>query len=73
LKQNGFQSYVAQNIEDAEKRILEIIAPDEKVGIGGSVTLREMGILEKLEKRGSSNEQQKNWYKKSMFYSRVLR
>lgn len=53
LKQNGFQPYIAQSIEDAEKRILELVAPNEKVGVGGSVTLREIGILEKLEKRGN--------------------
>jgi L-lactate utilization protein LutB len=53
LKQNGFQSYVAQSIEDARKRILELIAFNEKVGVGGSVTIREIGILQELEKRGN--------------------
>ncbi|MGC8576601.1 MAG: lactate utilization protein [Thermoproteota archaeon] len=53
LKQNGFQSYVAQSIEDARKRILELIAFNEKVGVGGSVTIREIGIIQELEKRGN--------------------
>ncbi|MEM0003403.1 MAG: lactate utilization protein [Thermoproteota archaeon] len=53
LKQNGFQPFISQSIEDAEKIILKLVDPSEKVGVGGSVTLREIGIIEKLRKRGN--------------------
>jgi len=43
--------YVKAKVE-AVQEILKQITPGMKIGIGGSVTLRELGILEKLEAQG---------------------
>jgi len=40
--------YVKTKVE-AVQEVLKQITPKKKIGIGGSLTLRELGILEKLE------------------------
>jgi L-lactate utilization protein LutB len=54
MKKKGFDPYFFETAADARHFIIERIAPQETVGIGGSVTLRdEMGIVEALRKRGN--------------------
>jgi hypothetical protein len=43
--------YVKTKVEGVQE-VLKQIGPNKKIGIGGSVTLRELGILEKLEAQG---------------------
>jgi hypothetical protein len=47
---NGF---FAENIEEAQPKILSLIPEHATVGIGDSATLRQMGILKLLRDRGS--------------------
>jgi L-lactate utilization protein LutB len=44
---------------EAREEVLNRIPPEATVGIGGSVTLRQMGLVEALEKRG--NEVFNHW------------
>jgi L-lactate utilization protein LutB len=52
LKKNEMEAVYFQTAAEAKEEILRRIPPRAKVGVGGSVTLREMGIIEALEKRG---------------------
>lgn len=52
LKSNGFDAFFAKTKEDALEKILKIIPEGSKVGIAGSLTIREIGIDEALDKRG---------------------
>ncbi len=54
LKKKGFDPHFFETAEEAGRFIIEHIEPQETVGIGGSVTLRqELGIVEALRKRGN--------------------
>jgi len=53
LKKNGFDVVYAPNREDALKILLSSIPANARVGVGGSVTLREVGIVEALKNRGN--------------------
>ena len=53
LKKNGFEAIFAKTREDALQKALEIIPLDAKVGIGGSITIRELGLVESLINRGN--------------------
>ena len=52
LKKNEMEAVYFPTAVEAREEILRRIPSGSRVGIGGSVTLREMGILEALEKRG---------------------
>ncbi|MBN1622630.1 MAG: lactate utilization protein [Endomicrobiales bacterium] len=52
LKKNNFSVIVAENREDANKKILEIINSKDSVGVGGSMSIKELGLVELLKKRG---------------------
>lgn len=54
LEKRDFQAVYATNIDEANQTLLEKIPVDASVGVGGSVTIRELGILEELEKRGNT-------------------
>ena len=45
LKNNNMQVYVVDNKEAAYKKVSELINKGDKIGVGGSVTLDECGIL----------------------------
>jgi len=53
LRKNGFEAVYAPDKAEAVSRILEIVPSDALVGLGGSVTLREMGLPEALKARGN--------------------
>jgi L-lactate utilization protein LutB len=54
LNSSGFfASYVASK-DEALRRVLGMIPADAKVGVGGSVTIREIGLVEALVQRGNS-------------------
>ncbi|MCX8192155.1 MAG: lactate utilization protein, partial [Nitrososphaerales archaeon] len=53
LTKNGFNVLYVPKKEDALKKILEMVPMDAKVGVGGSLTIREMGLIEALKNRGN--------------------
>ncbi|HHX27589.1 MAG: lactate utilization protein [Bacillota bacterium] len=53
LNRVGFTGIYAANREDALKAVLEAIPQGASVGIGGSVTVRALGIHEALKARGN--------------------
>lgn len=63
LNQNGFNAHLARSIDEAKEKILGLIDKNESVAIGGSVTIREIGIIEELERRG--NKVLQHWIKAS--------
>ena len=61
LIRNGFQVKIFNNVSKAKDSLLSQIKKDESVGIGGSMTVQEMGIYEDLKDRG--NEIYWHWKK----------
>ena len=59
LKKNEMEALYFPTAEAARNEVLKRIPPAAKVGIGGSVTLREIGLLEALRQRG--NEVYDHW------------
>ncbi len=53
LRKRGMDARVAAGREAAVEEVLSIIPPGADVGCGGSVTIRELGLLEKLRERGN--------------------
>ena len=59
LRKNGFTVFYVSSKAEALKKTLEMIPCDAKVGIGGSVTIREIGLPKALKERG--NPLADNW------------
>jgi hypothetical protein len=53
LESHGFKALFAGTKEDAVREILTQIPPERSIGVGGSVTIRSLGVLERLEKQGN--------------------
>jgi len=53
LCKNGFTAKFVATKEEALREIIQLIPENASVGIPGSVTIRELGAIEKLEKRGN--------------------
>jgi hypothetical protein len=53
LEKRNFSACYCTDKTAARKKILQKISRSASVGIGGSVTIRELDIIEKLEKRGN--------------------
>lgn len=53
LNGRDFDAAYFSDVEQANDELLRTIPTNASVGIGGSVTIRELGIIEKLEKRGN--------------------
>ena len=62
LESNGFKTIIASDKNEALVEALRIIPENAKVGIGGSVTVREVGLVSELSKRG--NDVLENWSRK---------
>jgi L-lactate utilization protein LutB len=52
LERNGFDVVYYPSAEEALVGVLEMVPEGASVGLGGSVTLREMGLVDALEARG---------------------
>ena len=59
LRDNGMNAIFVPTAQQAKAKVLEMIPGEAKVGIGGSVTIRQMGLLEALFERG--NEVLEHW------------
>ena len=53
LERNQFKTLLAMSRKEAIDSVLELIPVGVKVGIGGSVTIRELGLVEALAQRGN--------------------
>ncbi len=53
LENHGFKVFVTSTKEDAVQKVLELIPADANIGVGGSVTIRELGLIEALTERGN--------------------
>jgi len=53
LRKNGFNVLNVETTDAAKQEILKMIKEDEVVGIGGSLTIRELGVIEELMSRGN--------------------
>ena len=51
LKKNGFEALYAADQAQAREEILKRVTESETVGVGGSMTIREIGVLEDLTNR----------------------
>ncbi|MFQ6086759.1 MAG: lactate utilization protein [Candidatus Bathyarchaeia archaeon] len=54
LKRNGFQTFFVSTRADALDKVLSLISSNADVGIGGSVTIREIKLIEALTARGNA-------------------
>ena len=54
LKANGFEVIYADNAKEALDKVMFLIPKEAKVGIGGSVTVRDIGLVEAIEKQGNT-------------------
>jgi hypothetical protein len=54
LTRNRFDAVLAEDIDAARSRILEIIPPGATVGVANSVTIRQLGIAKALQERGTT-------------------
>ena len=52
LRANGFEASLAENRSAALQIVLASISKDSIVGVGDSATIRQIGIIEELEKKG---------------------
>jgi len=53
LARNGFHGFYAPTGKDAVEKVLSLIPVEAKVGVGGSVTVREIGLVDALLARGN--------------------
>jgi hypothetical protein len=54
LKKNGFDAEYFQTGKEVAKKVMEIAAPYQIVGVGGSVTIRDLNIMEPLKRQGKT-------------------
>ena len=53
MKARGMEGYYCDNIDDAKKKVLELIGDGNKsVGYGGSMTIDECGLKDDIAKAG---------------------
>jgi L-lactate utilization protein LutB len=53
LQEHGFEALYVADREQARQQLLNRIPSSARVGVGGSMTIREIGILESLEAQGN--------------------
>ena len=54
LERNGFQTFFVSTRAEALDKVLSLIPTHANVGIGGSVTLREIDLIDALASRGNT-------------------
>jgi hypothetical protein len=52
LEAHDFKAIYVKTKEEAVQEIWKYVTPKQRIGVGGSVTIRELGILDQLEARG---------------------
>ncbi len=54
LRKRGMDARVVEGREAAVAEVLSIIPPGSEVGCGGSMTVRELGLIERMRERGDT-------------------
>lgn len=54
LKKNGFQTFFVSTRAEALDKVLSLIPSNADVGVGGSITLREINLIDALTARGNT-------------------
>ena len=54
LKKNGFDAEYFDTGGDAVKKVVEMAGPAQTIGVGGSVTIRDLNLIDLLEKQGKT-------------------
>ena len=54
LKANGFKTIYADNSKEAFDKVMSLIPKEAKVGVGGSITIKELGLVEALKEQGNT-------------------
>ena len=78
LQKNNMQAYYAATKEDAVAQVAGLLKPDDVISFGGSMSLRECGVMELLrsgsypklmdrDQKGLTREQVQEIYRKSFF------
>jgi hypothetical protein len=52
LQAHDFKAIYVKNKKEAVEEILKHLSPKQRVGVGGSITIRNLGIMEQLEAQG---------------------
>ncbi|MHB8928050.1 MAG: lactate utilization protein [Bacillota bacterium] len=52
LQRNGFEAAYAATPEEAAQKVFELVPAGASVGVGGSMTARQLGLLRALAERG---------------------
>ncbi|MCR4441537.1 MAG: lactate utilization protein [Peptococcaceae bacterium] len=52
LRKNNFNADYAATKEEARQKVLSLVGDSRSIGIGGSVTIKELGVIEQLAKEG---------------------
>ena len=53
MRRRGFDVHAVQDAQQARELVLSLIPAGASVGVGGSMTIRELGLIPELEARGS--------------------
>ena len=53
MTKRGFTVHRVQSAQEARDLVLRLIPQGASVGLGGSMTIRELNLVDALEKRGS--------------------
>jgi hypothetical protein len=54
LNKKGFKAVYAKDAKEALDRVLSVVGRNESIGVGGSVTMQETGIVDALIERGNT-------------------
>ena len=54
LKKKGYDAEFFQTAEEVAKRIIEVASSAKEVGVGGSVTMRELKVMDVLREQGKN-------------------
>ena len=54
LKKNGFEAVYFPQRQDAVKLVLDFVTPGMSVGLGGSATIKQLGIPEQAREKGAA-------------------
>ncbi len=54
FQKRHFHAYYAKDGDQAKEQVLKLISQEKSVGIGGSMTISELGLYEALKKRGNT-------------------
>lgn len=53
LSKNGFNAVYVKSSAEAVAKIMDLVKPGEKIGFGGSMTVRDLGIQKLTEEKGA--------------------